>query len=37
MRVVNNIRKHFSGKAGSIPIHKWFKDMQEPTLAEGFK
>lgn len=37
MRVVNNKREHLSGKAGSIPIHKWFKDLEEPTVAEGFK
>jgi hypothetical protein len=30
------VRKHFSGKAGKIPIHSWFKNMVKPTTAEGF-
>lgn len=37
MRVVNAVRKHLSGKAGSIPIHSWFKYLEEPQVGEGFK
>ena len=29
-------RVHLSGKAGKIPIHGWFKYLEEPTLNEGF-
>lgn len=35
-RVANDKRKHLSGKAGSIPIHSFFKYKEEPALAEGF-
>lgn len=35
-RVGNAVRKHFSGKAGRIPIATWWKHMQKPTLDEGF-
>ena len=35
-RKVNTVRKHFSDKAGSIPIHSWFKYVEEPQLNEGF-
>lgn len=35
-RVANDKRKHLSGKAGSIPIHSFFKYKEEPSLAEGF-
>jgi hypothetical protein len=37
MRVVNDKRKHLSGKAGSIPIHSWFKYVEAPQTNEGFK
>ena len=33
---VNDKREHFSGKAGSIPIHTWFKNLEEPETSEGF-
>lgn len=35
-RVANDKRKHFSEKAGSIPIHSFFKYVEEPMLTEGF-
>lgn len=35
-RVANDKRKHLSGKAGSIPIHSFFKYKEEPTVGEGF-
>lgn len=35
-RVANDKRQHLSGKAGSIPIHSFFKYKEEPTLGEGF-
>ena len=31
-RVANEHRKHLSGKAGSIPIHTFFKYKEEPRL-----
>jgi len=34
--VVNDKRQHLSGKAGSIPIHSFFKYKEEPQLNEGF-
>jgi hypothetical protein len=33
--VANDKRQHLSGKAGSIPIHSFFKYKEEPELAEG--
>lgn len=36
MRVVNDKREHLSGKAGSIPIHSWFKNHEVPKVEEGF-
>lgn len=35
-RVANDKRNHLSGKAGSIPIHTFFKNKEEPDLGEGF-
>jgi hypothetical protein len=35
-RVANDKRNHLSGKAGSIPIHTYFKYREEPQLGEGF-
>ena len=35
-RVANDKRKHLSGKAGSIPIHSFFKYKEAPELEEGF-
>ena len=35
-RVANDQRKHLSGKAGSIPIHTFFKYKEEPQVNEGF-
>jgi len=35
-RIANDKRKHLSGKAGSIPIHTFFKYKEEPSTAEGF-
>ena len=35
-RIANDKRKHLSGKAGSIPIHTFFKTFEVPDLAEGF-
>lgn len=35
-RVANDKREHLSGKAGSIPIHSWFKYLEPPTVGEGF-
>ena len=35
-RVANDQRKHLSGKAGSIPIHTFFKYKEEPVVGEGF-
>jgi hypothetical protein len=35
-RVANDKRTHLSGKAGSIPIHTYFKYKEEPIPAEGF-
>jgi hypothetical protein len=34
--VANDKRQHLSGKAGSIPIHTYFKYKEEPQLNEGF-
>ena len=36
-RVANDQRKHLSGKAGSIPIHTFFKYKQAPGKDEGFE
>lgn len=35
-RVANDKRKHLSDKAGSIPIHTFFKYKEKPSLDEGF-
>lgn len=35
-RIANDKREHFSGKAGKIPIHTWFKNVEEPSTGEGF-
>ncbi len=35
-RNTNAVRKHFSGRAGSMPVHTFFKYVEEPTLDEGF-
>jgi bifunctional polynucleotide phosphatase/kinase len=35
LRKVNKHRNHLSGRVGSMPIHKFYKDFQEPTPAEG--
>lgn len=35
-RLVSDAREHLSKKAGSIPIHSWFKYKEDPTLGEGF-
>lgn len=35
-RVANDKREHLSDKAGKIPIHSWFKYVEEPTTDEGF-
>ena len=35
-RVANDKRQHLSGKAGSIPIHSFFKYKEEHQLNEGF-
>ena len=35
-RIANDKREHFSGKAGSIPIHSWFKYLEKPTADEGY-
>lgn len=35
-RVSNDKRNHLSGKAGSIPIHSFFKYLEEPQPNEGF-
>ena len=37
MRVTNKKREHLSGKAGTIPIHTWFKKLEEPEAKEGFE
>jgi len=36
LRCYNVHRDHESGNVGKMPIHKWFKDLQEPTKDEGF-
>lgn len=35
-RVANDKREHLSKKAGSIPIHSFFKYKEVPALNEGF-
>jgi hypothetical protein len=35
-RKCNTHRTHLSGKAGAIPIHSFFKKLEEPSLDEGF-
>ena len=35
-RIGNEKREHFSGKAGKVPIHSWFKYLEKPTVGEGF-
>jgi bifunctional polynucleotide phosphatase/kinase len=35
-RVSNQVRKHFSGKVGKLPIHTFFKYYEKPTTDEGF-
>lgn len=35
-RVANDKRQHLSGKAGSIPIHTFFKYKEDPQNNEGF-
>jgi len=37
LRYVNKERKHLSGHVPDMPIHKWFKDLEVPTKAEGFE
>ena len=34
--MANDKRKHLSGKAGTIPIHTFFKKKEDPQLNEGF-
>lgn len=35
LRKVNNHRAHLSGRVGSMPIHKFYKDFEKPSLSEG--
>ena len=35
-RIANSNRVHLSGKAGSIPIHTFFKYKEPPQLNEGY-
>lgn len=35
-RETNANRKHLSGRTGSIPIHTFFKQFEQPTESEGF-
>ncbi|CAG9316434.1 unnamed protein product [Blepharisma stoltei] len=37
LRLVNKHRNHLSGRVGSMPIHKFYKDFQRPELREGFE
>ncbi|OMJ84442.1 hypothetical protein SteCoe_14455 [Stentor coeruleus] len=37
LRRVNKHRNHLSGRVGSMPIHKFYKDFNEPNLKEGFE
>lgn len=36
LRRVNKHRNHLSSRVGSMPIHKFYKDFEEPNLREGF-
>ena len=36
LRRVNKHRNHLSGRVGSMPIHKFYKDFEEPQKCEGF-
>ena len=36
-RQVNTTRQHFSKKVPGIAIHTYYKNMQPPTLDEGFE
>ena len=35
LRRVNKFRTHLSGRVGSMPIHKFYKDFEEPKENEG--
>lgn len=35
-RIANDGREHLSEKAGKIPIHTWWKYVEEPVTNEGF-
>ena len=35
LRKVNKHHKHLSGRVGSMPIHKFYKDFEEPQETEG--
>ena len=35
LRRVNTHRKHISQRVGSIPIHKFYKDFELPSISEG--
>ena len=35
LRRVNKHRNHLSGRVGSMPIHKFYKDFEEPNASEG--
>ena len=37
MRKVNQHRKHHSKAVPSIAIHTYFKNMEVPTVSEGFE
>lgn len=37
LRLVNKHRNHLSGRVGSMPIHKFYKDFECPELNEGFE
>lgn len=35
LRRVNKHHSHLSGRVGSMPIHKFFKDFEQPNASEG--
>ena len=35
-RKLNAFRQHLSKHVGQIPIHSWFKNLEVPTVGEGF-
>lgn len=37
LREINVFRSHSSKSVASVVIHSWYKNLQEPSLEEGFK